>query len=335
MSLRSALSFLFVIAAPAAGDAARPLADVYAQMDPPVTERHWHLHDPSRVLDLGSRQLIAATGKAQEDGYSCGLEIWQRAHAAAPWAPHLCLFEEKPAWIAEEIPGNDGAFWAPDFTPDGDIIYAVSAGFEARGSCLGLARRQGATWKDSGAPINCVFDLHGEETETIDPAIIRVGEQDILIAGGGVIFATAMEDGAPSDWYEQESAAWRVLAARPGVEDRWVEAAQMLEEGGAYWLFMNWGSCCRGLASTYEIRVGRSDDPLGPFLDAEGRALEEGGGTLLMASGGAQIGPGHAGFWRDGARLIMSYHFYDAARGGLPWIGEAALDFSSGWPRIA
>ncbi|MEM6728548.1 MAG: family 43 glycosylhydrolase [Pseudomonadota bacterium] len=333
MGLRPAIAVLALAALPSHAHGARSLAEVYAQMTPPVTEAEWHLHDPSRILHDGDRQLVAVTGKAQEDGYGCGLEVWERAGAAAPWMPHLCLFEDKPAWIAEELPTNDGAFWAPDFTPDGDLVYSVSAGFEERGSCVGLARRAEGDWVDIGAPINCVFDPSDVEVETIDPAVFRTGGQDYLIAGGGRIFAAPLTGGAPDDWYEEGADGWHVLAARPGMDDRWVEAAQMLEAGGATWLFVNWGACCRGLASTYEIRVGRAEGPLGPFFDRDGRALREGGGALFLAAQADQIGPGHAGFRRENGQLFMSYHFYDAERDGLPWIGEAALDFSTGWPR--
>lgn len=31
-----------------------------------------------------------------------------------------------------------------------------------------------------------------------------------------------------------------------------------------YYLFVNWGRCCRGVDSTYEIRIGRSKAIAGP-----------------------------------------------------------------------
>lgn len=36
--------------------------------------------------------------------------------------------------------------------------------------------------------------------------------------------------------------------------------------------------------STYNIRVGRSSDPLGPYLDKNNKDLYDGGGTLLLES---------------------------------------------------
>ncbi len=63
--------------------------------------------------------------------------------------------------------------------------------------------------------------------------------------------------------------------------------------------------------------------------------MRAGRGSLLLASQGAQIGPGHAAFRRrdDGADLI-SYHFYDLNRDGMPWIGESLVAWQDGWPVI-
>ena len=84
-------------------------------------------------------------------------------------------------------------------------------------------------------------------------------------------------------------------------------AAQQGGGSGAqqYFLFVNWFWCCRGLESTYEIRVGRSAAPTGPFRDRDGRDMRAGGGTLLVRNvtrGAAHtlVGPGHAGVLEAG-----------------------------------
>ncbi len=64
------------------------------------------IHDPSRVITKDGRQLVAATGKAQEDGYECGLETWHRANPKKMWEPGQCLFVEKPQWIKNRIPSQ-------------------------------------------------------------------------------------------------------------------------------------------------------------------------------------------------------------------------------------
>ena len=59
---------------------------------------------------------------------------------------------------------------------------------------------------------------------------------------------------------------------------------------------MNWGSCCRGPKSTYNIRIGRSKSVTGPYLDQAGVDMLHSGGSLFLATtNGPLIGPGHAG----------------------------------------
>jgi len=100
-------------------------------------------------------------------------------------------------------------------------------------------------------------------------------------------------------------------------------------------LFLNRGRCCRGLESTYEIRVGRSRQITGPYVDADGVELITGGGTLLLASEGDLVGPGHPAFVAEEGKTRMFFHYYDRTRNGAPTIGSHLLDWTAeGWPKI-
>src|SRR6185503_6968771 len=81
--------------------------------------------------------------------------------------------------------------------------------------------------------------------------------------------------------------------------------------GSHYYLFVNWGFCCRGADSTYEIRVGRSEKITGPYLDREGADLLTGGGSKVLSTDAAFIGPGHAGIFKEGDQYWFGCHFYD------------------------
>ena len=340
----AALALLVLLSLPAAalGQANRPLAAEYAQMERPVTPADHRLHDPSTIVNLGGWQVVVVTGRENAEGYGCGLESWRRRGPSAPWEPHLCLFREKPGWVEAELPGNDGAFWAPDLAADGTLVYSVANGFDEAGSCVGAARWDGAGWRDTGAPLTCAFEPYpGREVEAIDPSLFEDEGRLWLVTGGGLIHATVLDRAslAPvsGDWWRPGHPGWRVLGAGPGPAEAagWVEAARLFRAGDWIYLVVNWGACCRGLASTYELRVGRARSMAGPFLDAAGRDLRAGGGTRLMADEGAQIGPGHAAFRiREDGATVMSYHFYDADRNGSPWIGEARVEFRAGWPVV-
>ena len=86
-----------------------------------------------------------------------------------------------------------------------------------------------------------------------------------------------------------------------------IEAPFIYHHNGVYYLFLNWGMCCRGLNSTYNMRVGRSPKITGPYLDKEDKDMLEGGGTLLLDTDGPFIGPGHAGIL-EGGRQILARH---------------------------
>lgn len=138
----------------------------------------------------------------------------------------------------------------------------------------------------------------------------------------------------------------------------------MQYEHGWYYFYVNWGMCCRGVDSTYNIRVGRSRAITGPFLDRNGTDMADGGGlqkaslngcqvqsdpicishtphptggTLLMGTESFRIGPGQTGITTSGTGFpTFTFHFYDARDNGAPTLGMAALSYSSdGWPQLS
>jgi arabinan endo-1,5-alpha-L-arabinosidase len=114
-----------------------------------------------------------------------------------------------------------------------------------------------------------------------------------------------------------------------------IEAASIYFHDGYYYLFVNWGHCCRGVRSTYNIRVGRSHEITGPYLDRDGVDLMAGGGTLVLDTVGSAIGPGHAGFFEHDGQLLFSYHFYNAEKRGRPEMGINRLTWDErGWPQV-
>lgn len=113
-----------------------------------------------------------------------------------------------------------------------------------------------------------------------------------------------------------------------------IEAPFLCRQGEWYYLFVNWGKCCQGVKSTYEIRVGRSRKVEGPYLDREGVDLVRGGGTLVLGSEGRYIGPGHASIYGEGGREWLMHHFYDAERGGRATARMLGLVWKEGWPEV-
>src|SRR5438067_237934 len=73
------------------------------------------------------------------------------------------------------------------------------------------------------------------------------------------------------------------------------EASDLMYHDGWYYLLATHGSCCRRAESGYNIRVGRSKKVTGPYIDHMGIDMLQGGGKLLIGSGGRVVGPGHFG----------------------------------------
>ena len=112
------------------------------------------------------------------------------------------------------------------------------------------------------------------------------------------------------------------------------EASDMICHDGWYYLLATHGSCCRGSDSGYNIRVGRAKSVFGPFLDQTGVSMIEGGGKLLIGSGGRFIGPGHFGLidLGDGVQKFSMHWEADFDRGGASVLDIRPLLWKDGWP---
>jgi arabinan endo-1,5-alpha-L-arabinosidase len=112
------------------------------------------------------------------------------------------------------------------------------------------------------------------------------------------------------------------------------EASEMIYHDGWYYLLATHGSCCRGADSTYNIRMGRSRKVTGPYVDNMGVDMIQGGGKLLITSGGRYVGPGHFGLLDlgDGVQKFSLHWEADLDRGGASVLDLLPLLWRDGWP---
>ena len=114
-----------------------------------------------------------------------------------------------------------------------------------------------------------------------------------------------------------------------------IEAPYIAKHDGYYYLFVNWGMCCRGVNSTYNIRIGRSKTVTGPYLDRNGIDLLAEGGSLFANTDGAFIGPGHASIYSEKGTNWFGMHFYDGTRRGNSTLAIRTLQWTAeGWPQL-
>ncbi len=103
----------------------------------------------------------------------------------------------------------------------------------------------------------------------------------------------------------------------PGLPGDWqaVEAPFIIHHGDYFYLFVSWDLCCRGTKSNYKTMVGRSRHVTGPYVDASGTPMLEGGGTPLLLANSRWIGPGGESLLQQKDGDIIVYHAYDAKTG--------------------
>jgi arabinan endo-1,5-alpha-L-arabinosidase len=113
------------------------------------------------------------------------------------------------------------------------------------------------------------------------------------------------------------------------------EATTMIYHDGWYYLLGTHGSCCAGTSSGYNIRVGRSKSPKGPFIDHTGLDMLKGGGKLVIGSGGRYVGAGHFGLLNlvdDGVQKFSMHWEADMDRGSASVLDIRPLLWKDGWP---
>jgi arabinan endo-1,5-alpha-L-arabinosidase len=205
----------------------------------------------------------------------------------------------EPAWARTTIPGARG-MWAPDIRHFNDrywLYYAVST-FGSQHSAIGLATNRSLDpaaadyrWEDRGLVLES--NIGKIDFNAIDPAMIVDHNEPYLFWGS---FWTGIKAAKldPRTGKLPAGAKIAAVAARaPGVDPPAIEAPYVVEHKGYWYLFVSWDNCCSEERSTYKVIVGRSKTLLGPYLDYRGRAMSDGGGTLVLASYGKWRGPGH------------------------------------------
>lgn len=304
------------LAAPAAAqDAQRLTGDLRA-------------HDPSSIVREGETYYLFFTGRGVQSKTSTDLLAWTEGPSVFPR-------RDPPAWTREAVERFRGSMWAPDVIKVGDrylLYYSVSR-FGEQTSAIGLATNTTLdpespdyAWEDKGPVIQ---SSEGDPYNAIDPSLLLASDGRLWMAYGSYWEGIHLIELDPETGLRlDEQAAPKRLAHADSIE-----AATLIQRGDYYYLFINHGTCCRGVNSTYHILVGRSESPEGPYLDKEGRDLADGGGTLILESEGDRIGPGHVAPLASRPHERFGFHYYDGSDRGRSKLGLASWEWSDeGWP---
>lgn len=288
------------------------------------------VHDPSTVVKCKDQFWVFYTGR--------GIPSY-RSKDMVRWESGPPVLTNAPDWVAEVVPANRSAyFWAPDIIHLDDcylLYYSVSS-FGKNTSAIGLVTNPTLDpddpqyrWKDQGVVVRSSAK---DDFNTIDPSVVSDEQGGLWLAFGSFWSGIKL--------VQLDRVTGKRIAPNSPIFSlafkQSIEGACLYRRGKYYYLFLNWGRCCRGVESTYNIRVGRSDNIVGPYRDLNGVDMLSGGGSLVLETCGPFIGPGHAGIISVGDNDWFSCHFYDGTRSGKPTLSILPLRWTSaGWPEVA
>ena len=302
------------------------------------------VHDPCMAEEQGWFVLFG-TGRGVPMRRSRDLVTWERAGR---------VFDEPPAWVADVIarrpPGRRrDDLWAPAVIRMNGRwhLYCAASIFGKNDSRIGLATnatldpsQADYRWTDEGVVIE---SRPGRDDFNAIDAEVVFGDDGLpwLLFGSFFSGIKASRLNAFTGKLAESPPVFHTIAFRPAVNA--IENAAVLRRDGWWYLFASFDACCRGVESTYNVRVGRSRDLLGPYIDRDGRPMLEGGGTTILEGDGTMRGPGGASVFVEGggrdataaSRVLLVHHFYDATRGGFPALQVRPLEWdAAGWPSV-
>ena len=286
--------------------------------------------DPSTIVKCKNEFWVFYTGRGIPSFHSRDLVKWE------PGPP---VFQAAPEWTATAVPENRNInFWAPDIIHLGDqylLYYSVSAGGLPH-SAIGLATTPtldpadpAYRWTDHGVVVQSQKSFN---FNAIDPSVFSDDDGTLWMAFGSFAGGIRLVQLHPKT-------GKRLFPDAPlqqiALNDE-IEAVCLYKHDGYYYLFVNFGACCRGVNSTYSIRVGRSRKITGPYVDKDGVEMLKAGGTILIPTRtGPLVGPGHTGILVDNGKNWFTSDFEgDTRMGGKATLAIMPLTWKSGWPEV-
>lgn len=297
------------------------------------------VHDPVMARE-GDFYYVFSTGPGITIYRSEDLKHWK-------WVGRA--FDGEPDWARQVVPGFRGHLWAPDIVEkDGRyyLYYSVSA-FGKNTSAIGVTVNETLDpdspeyrWVDQGPVVQSVPNR--DHWNAIDPAVVEGADGAPWMSFGSFWEGLKLVRLDPGLTRLAEPQEWHSLAKRPrdpaapdaSPGEGAIEAPYIFRKEGWYYLFVSFDKCCRGMESTYNIRVGRSKSVTGPYLDRDGRSMLDGGGTLVLGGDADWVALGHnAAYTFDGQDYLV-FHAYETADNGKQKLRILPMAWDDGWPVV-
>ncbi|PYH40277.1 endo 1,5-alpha-arabinase [Aspergillus saccharolyticus JOP 1030-1] len=304
-------------------------------------------HDPNILRHDGAYWLFKG---------GVHLPMYKASSMSGPWT-QLGTVLDGDSIIPKQ---NSSRPWAPTAIEWNDTFYCFYSISKAgsRDSAIGVAtsttQLDPGSWTDHGALIN-TGQGNGSDTapytdsNAIDPAFIeeQTTGQPFLLYGSywhGIYLVPLDADLLSVKAPGQPNATTTNLVYQPDGKVKPVEGSFMSYREPYYYLWFSHGKCCGfdngfpAKGKEYSIRVGRSQDVRGPFVDKDGHQLIDGGGTVVYGSNhGSVYAPGGVGVLSgtDGDSDVLYYHYLNTSIGFKDTdaqLGWNYLKYQDGWP---
>jgi arabinan endo-1,5-alpha-L-arabinosidase len=304
------------------------------------------VHDPSIAKDGDTWYLFSTGAGPGHTGQlpircSTDLHVWQQCGT---------VFDKIPDWIAKESPATKD-LWAPDvsyFNGEYHLYYAFSV-FGKNTSGIALLTNKTLNskspdfhWTDRGLILQSRVE---DDFNAIDPNIVLDANGQPWMSFGSFWGGIKMRkiDAKTGSSSTQDTTLYSLAKRKrpdnpppnpPGLPGDWqaIEAPFIIRHGDFYYLFVSFDLCCRGIKSNYKTMVGRSRNVTGPYIDAEGTPMLDGGGTALLSGNDRWIGPGGESLLQQKDGDIIVFHAYDG-KTGAPYLQISTIAWVSGWPK--
>jgi len=291
-----------------------------------------NVHDPVMMKQDDSYYLFC-TGVGVPVRRSRDLQTWRVARGGT-------VFQKMPEEASAYVEGAD-SIWAPDISYYNDryhLYYSVST-FGSNRSAIGLATNKTLhfddddfEWVDHGIVVKSDYS---DSFNAIDANLVLDADNTPWLVFGShwsgikmirLDYATGKQSTEDTTLYDIASRA---------VHPRAIEGPFIIRRDNYYYLFVSFDQCCQGNASTYNVRVGRSESITGPYEDRDGVAMMEDGGTQILFPTDRYRGPGHNSIFTEGEQDYIVYHAYDKVQGGTPTLRIDPLQWDdAGWPFV-
>jgi arabinan endo-1,5-alpha-L-arabinosidase len=307
-----------------------------------------YAHDPSIIKEADTWYLFATGSGPDHHGQlpiRCSQDLQHWKHCGE-------VFSAIPDWIKQQSPQTRD-LWAPDisyFRGEYHLYYAFSV-FGKNTSGIALVTNQTLDpaspnfhWEDKGL---VSLSRAQDDFNAIDPNLVMDAHGRAWLSFGSFWTGIKMRRSDPTTGKLSRkdtrlySLAKREVPANPppappGLPGNWqaIEAPFIVHHDGYYYLFVSFDLCCRGIHSNYRTMVGRSRKVMGPYADAQGKPMLEGGGTELLVGNRRWIGPGGESVLQQKDGDIIVFHAYDGQT-GKPYLQISTIAWIDGWPRAA